>query len=102
MERRMTATEARVHFGEALREVTDRGNTVVVEHAGKPTAVIISIDHFRRLQANDDAQPEWRALLEAAHAQIRRDGELPLNPSPEEIIRQGREIRDEQILDSLR
>lgn len=102
MERRMTATEARVHFGEVLRDVTERGKTVVVERGGKPQAVVISLEEYQRLKRGRDERPRWEVLLEEAHAQIRREGNQPLFPPPEEVIRQGREIRDEQIRDSLR
>jgi len=102
MERRMTATEARVHFGEVLRVVADDGETVVVERDGKPRVVVISIDEYRRLTQDRDVRPHWKILLDEAHDQIRREGNLPLIPPPEDVIREGREIRDEEIWDSLR
>lgn len=102
MERRMTATDVRVHFGEVLRDVTERGTTVVVERGGTPQAVVISLEEYQRLRRGGDSRPRWEILLEEAHEQIRREGNLPLVPSPEEVIRRGREERDEQILDSLR
>lgn len=48
--RTVTATEARVHFGEMLRIVREQGGTVIVERAGEPEAAIISIDDLRELQ----------------------------------------------------
>ena len=48
-------------------------------------------------------KPDWRKQLEETHALIRaRYGEREIEPAPEEIIRQGRENRDEQLLDNLR
>src|SRR5215211_7396198 len=102
MERRMSATEARVHFGEVLRDVTEHGTTVVVERGGKPQVVVLSLQEYRRLKSGRTEKPHWKALLEEAHDQIRREGNLPLIPSPEDLIREERERRGEQILDSLR
>ncbi len=102
MERRMTATEARVRFGEVLRDVSERGTTVVVERGGKVQAVVMSIEEYRRLKAGGEQRPKWEVMLEELHEQIRREGNQPLDPPPEEVIRQGREERDAQIRDSLR
>lgn len=46
----VTATEARVHFGEMIRIVRDQGGTVIVERAGEPEAAIISMDDLRELR----------------------------------------------------
>jgi prevent-host-death family protein len=46
MVRTVSATEARVHFGEVLRGVVDKGETVVVERSGKPRAVVLSITEY--------------------------------------------------------
>ena len=102
MERRMSATEARVHFGEVMREVAEHGTTIVVERGGKPQVVILSLQEYRRLKTGEIKKPHWKALLEEAHDHIRREGNPPLIPPPEDLIREERERRGEQILDSLR
>jgi prevent-host-death family protein len=102
MERHMSATAARVHFGEVLRDVTERGATVVVERGGKPQAVVLSLEEYRRLKSDSVEKPRWKVLLEVAHEQIQKEGNLPLTPAPEDLIREERERRSEQILDSLR
>lgn len=48
--RTVTATEARVHFGEMLRRVKECGEAVIVERAGEPEAVLISMADFRELR----------------------------------------------------
>ena len=98
----MSATDARVHFGEVLRDVTERGTTVVVERGGKPEAVVLSLQEYRRLKSGRAEQPHWKVLLDEAHEQVRREGNLPLVPTPEDLIREERERRGEQILDRLR
>ena len=100
MEKVMSATEARVHFGELMRRVVEYNESVIVERGGKPEVVILSITEYERLRhlQSDD----WHAQLDAVHALIRRErGDEPL-PPPEEIIRAMREERDEQLLNHLR
>ena len=48
--RTVTATEAQVHFGAMLRSVKEHGESVIVERAGEPEAVLISMDDFRELR----------------------------------------------------
>ena len=48
MVRTMTATEARVHFGELL-ETVKRGERVIVKRSGRPVAVFVPPEEYRRL-----------------------------------------------------
>jgi prevent-host-death family protein len=98
MEQTMTATAARIRFGEVLRRVAEGGQRIIVERAGQPQAVIISVAEYEWLKAV--RQEGWQKALERAiqvghKIQARRGGQ-PLTP-PEEIIRQGREERDAQL-----
>jgi len=77
--RTVTATEARVHFGEMLRIVREQGGPVIVERAGEPEAAIISIDDLRELQRHKP-QPEeknWAAQMMELHAEIAAEWEGP-------------------------
>ena len=99
MSRVMSATEARIHFGELMRHVTEKKEPVVVERAGKPQVVVISIAEYESLVAQS-ANSNWREtfykITELSQTiKERREG-VPL-PSPEEIIRQMREERSEHI-----
>lgn len=100
MERTISATEARVHFGELLRRVVEEGQPVIVERGGKPQAVVLSLAEYERLRAHDtkERRHDLLARIERLAEEIsaRRDG-LPLTPPPEEVIRQMREERDEQL-----
>lgn len=87
----MSATEARVHFGELLRDVNENGQTVFVERGGQTRAVVLSLDEYRRL-GGQASVPEWKRLLDEAHAMIRADGGGPLIPPPEEVIRAMRDV----------
>lgn len=101
MERTISATEARIHFGELLRRVVEDDETVIVERSGEPQVVVISVDAYKRLGQTDD-DPDWRKRLRRAHELIRRDLDGRELPPVEEIIRQMREERDEQILAAVR
>jgi prevent-host-death family protein len=102
MESTITATEARVRFGELLRRVTERGETIIVERAGKPQAVVVSVDEYRRLQAGQEQTPTWREKLRRTHDLIRAErGDQELHPPVDELIRQMREERDAQLVKDL-
>ncbi|MCA1666315.1 MAG: type II toxin-antitoxin system Phd/YefM family antitoxin [Thermomicrobia bacterium] len=100
MKQAVSATEARIHFGELMRRVVERDEPVIVERGGKPEVVILSVAEYERLRANQPS--DWRTRLDAVHALIRHErGDKPL-PPPEEIIRAMREERDEQLFGNLR
>jgi prevent-host-death family protein len=62
----MSATEARVHFGEVLRRVTEDQEVVIVERGGTPSAAVIPIRELERLQEShgDNIRPQNRAALD--------------------------------------
>jgi len=96
MERVVSATEARIRFGELMRRVVEEQEPVVVERGGKPHVVVISIAEYERLRA-DQQRKNWKELAQQAREQIRAElGERRLTP-PEEVIRQMREERDAQL-----
>jgi len=96
----VSATDARIRFGEIMRRA--KKGPVIVERGGKPEVVVISKQQYDQLVAAAPI-PDWRKQLEETHALIRaRYGDREIQPPPEEIIRQGREERDEQLLDNLR
>ena len=93
----MTATEARIHFGEVLRLVTERQERVVVERSGRPSAVILSVEEYERL-ATGQPVANWRALLDAAHERVRETTGGKMVPIAEEVIQKMREDRNDQLL----
>ena len=97
MKRTMSATDARIHFGELMRRVVEQQEPVIVEHSGKPHVVIVSIEAYERLQAAAEAREDWRKLASQARAQVQADlGGRTLTP-PEDVLRELREERDEQL-----
>lgn len=103
MEKVVSATEARIHFGEMIRRVVEEEEAIVVEKGGIPQLVMLSVDRYEQLKQERAAQRQtaWEQIT-AVHAMIReRRGDTPLTPSPAEIMRQMREERDEQLLAHL-
>jgi prevent-host-death family protein len=99
MGRVITATEARIHFGELIRDVVEKQQAVIVERGGKPQVVVLSINEYENLLAGQAQREDWRILLAQAHERIRADlGDQQL-PPPEDIIRKMREERDAQLMD---
>ena len=99
MTKSVTATEARVRFGELLRGVTEREETVVVERGGKPAAVVVSFAVYQQLKPPADP-PAWHAALERARAvrmSIKRDSKGRALPPPEEMIAAARGTRDDEL-----
>jgi prevent-host-death family protein len=55
----VSATEARVRFGEILGAVKNRGETVIVEKSGEPLAAVIPISEYRRMSRRGLSQEWW-------------------------------------------
>ena len=96
----VSATEARVHFGEILRRVGVNGETIFVEKAGRLQAVVIGAAEYERLTVG--TRPEvWREKARRARECIRAEIAHTALPSAEDMIRSAREERNGQ-LDDLR
>jgi prevent-host-death family protein len=98
MPRTVSATEARVHFGEVIRAVAETGETYVVERAGKPQVAIVPASLLDRWTRSGGADPRQAVLdgigrrrLALRHRWNRR-GRKP--PDPAALVRDGREARD--------
>ena len=97
MGRVVSATEARIHFGELMRRAVENHETVVVERGGKSHVVFLSVEEYERL-VKGQQQGDWKELVRSARAQIQADLGGRNLPPPEEILEQVREERDEQLL----
>ncbi|MDP9365772.1 MAG: type II toxin-antitoxin system Phd/YefM family antitoxin [Chloroflexota bacterium] len=104
-ERTVTVAEAGRDFDGLVQRVMNEQDAVVVEREGEPQVVLLSVEEYRQLrgdQTHGRQGPGWEELLRETHEQIRRDGGGPLTPPVEEVIREMREERDEQLLNNLR
>src|SRR4030042_5040517 len=97
MERVVSATEARIRFGELMRHAVETQEAIIVERGGKSYVVIMSVEEYERLLKRQQ-QDEWKDLVHGARAQIHADLGGRTLPRPEEILEQVREGRDEQLL----
>ena len=97
MERTISATEARVRFGEVMRRVVEADETVIVERDGIPRVAIISIDNYYQLKGEESPWLRWQNDLHDLHERLRSELGGRQLPSSVEIIRQMREERDEQL-----
>ena len=76
-ERRVSATEARVHFGELLDGVTTRHDVVFVERAGKEVAVVVSIEDWEAAcTSRSDKWARASAMLAELHERLRAEGAI--------------------------
>lgn len=91
MERAMSATEARVHFGELLEAVTE-GGPVVVERGGRPQAVVVGFAQWQQLQGRSGGLAEATAIRDRLHARLGRHV-----PDVVAALHAGRQERDEQL-----
>lgn len=101
--RKMTATDTRIHFGEVMRRVVEQSEEIIVERAGLPQVVILSVDTYERMKKARQRE-NWdevlaRVIQVGARIRARREGQS-LTP-PEEVIRRMREERNAQF-DDLR
>ena len=89
----VSATEARIHFGELMRKA--QHEIIIVERDGKAEVVILSMTAFDELKS---ATPfsSWRGILQEAHQRIREESSGRPIPAPEEILYQIREEHDEE------
>jgi prevent-host-death family protein len=94
MTRLISATHARIHFGEVMRQVVDGTEPVVVERGGKPQMVLISLAEYRRLLGERPKEGGWANLVQRAREQIKSElGARQLPPS-EDVLDELRAERD--------
>ena len=94
----VSATEARVHFGELLQRVVQAREPVTIERAGKPQAVLLALEDYQRLVENQHTAPVWQEKLNKARQQIQTKLAARRLPDPAKIIRDGRDQRDRDII----
>ena len=97
MERTVSATEARIKFGQLMQRVSDTDETVIVERDGVPRVAILSIESYRNLKNQESPLRQWDVELRRFHERLRAEvGDRKL-PSSVDIIREMRKERDEQL-----
>ena len=82
----VSATEARIPFGELMRRAVERREPVIVEHGGKPRGVVLSVEEYERLLGGEPPV-DWKAQVDQARASIQADLAGREMPAPEEVLR---------------
>lgn len=93
MEKTVNATEARIRFGEIMREAQKSPITVIRD--GNPEVVIISKKAYDRLVSGIQTRG-WRELVADTRERISIDLANRTMPLPEDLLFELREDRDEQ------
>jgi prevent-host-death family protein len=88
--RHVSATDARVRFGELLDAIKSRGETVIVEKSGEPLAAVIPIAEYRRLTRRVLPQEFWDGVQDVADELERNLAGRPY-PDVRELIDAGRD-----------
>lgn len=99
MQKTISATQARIHFGEIMRQA--KVGPVIVERDGKAEVVVISKKAYDQLIAAT-TRIDLQKKIDELHNRIRVELAGRSLPDFAEIIRKGRDDRDEQLLSSLR
>lgn len=94
----ISATKARIHFGDVMKQA--KIAPVIVERDGKAVVVVLSKKTYDQLIIAK-SQANLQKRLDILHAQIRVELKGKKLPDISEFIRQGREQRDEQLLNNL-
>ena len=55
MLKKISAMKARQNLGQLLNEVSIRGDSYVIERAGKPLAALVDMERFQQLQEDQNA-----------------------------------------------
>lgn len=94
----ISATKARINFGDVMKQAQTA--PVIVERGGKAEVVVLSKKAYDQLVAAK-RQANFQKRLAKLHAQIRNELKDKKLPDISEVIRQGREERDERLLNNL-
>jgi len=68
MRKTISAMDARHNFGQVMNEVFLRGDEYIIERAGKPLVVMISVDKYEQLQhIRDEAKNIFFQIVDKIH-----------------------------------
>jgi prevent-host-death family protein len=75
MLKKISAMKARQNLGQLLNEVSIRGDSYIIERAGKPLAALVDMKRFQQLQEDQDAalkvlQKFWGKMKGADNQEI--------------------------------
>jgi len=95
----ISATEARIRFGELMRLAVEKGEVVIVARGDKPYVAILPFSEYKRLREREKERG-WEESLKrilAVGAAIKAARKGKLLPPPENVIVEMRKERDEHL-----
>ncbi|MBN1259741.1 MAG: type II toxin-antitoxin system Phd/YefM family antitoxin [Anaerolineae bacterium] len=103
MEKTISATEARIHFGELMRKVNEENQPYIVERSGEPAVVVLSYENYTHIKAGQ-TEEDWECAIQLAEqSRLRMRHELGDKQLPplDETIHEMREERDRELDQTL-
>lgn len=97
MERTISATQARIRFGELMEQVVENEEAVIVERDGIPRVVVVSLSAYERMKGGISTWERWETDLGRFQERLRIELGGRELPSAVDIIHQMRAERDEQL-----
>ena len=94
MKRKLSAVEARKHFGEMLEGVHYRGDEVIIERAGKPMAVVIPLSRYKSMQ--NSMQSSRDEVMRLIRLNWEHNKDVPLEEIERDIEEAVRAVRAER------
>lgn len=88
MTKHISAMDARKNLGEILEGVYYRGDAVVVERAGKPMGVTVTVAQFEQIER---MRAEALAKLESYWSELPETG--PIADAEEELLEEAQAVR---------
>jgi prevent-host-death family protein len=75
MLKKISAMKARQNLGQLLNEVSIRGDSYIIERAGKPLAALVDMERFQQLQEDRSSALQalkkvWEKMTGADHQEI--------------------------------
>jgi len=102
MLKKISAMKARQNLGQLLNEVSIRGDSFIIERAGKPLAALVDMERFQQLQEDQGAALQalkkvWQKMAGADYQEIQEAIE-----EAEKIAKDENRPRSELIREALR
>lgn len=93
MLKKISAMKARQNLGQLLNEVSIRGDSYIIERAGKPLAALVAMERFQQLQDDQDAALQavraiWRKMKGADAREIQGAIEEAIRSAGKEKVRE--------------
>jgi prevent-host-death family protein len=96
----ISATEARIHFGEVMKRA-ENNETLIVERSAQPKVVIMSVEEYHRLRESGPLQDSLEERLRSVRERYLREA-VDVHYDVEGEIRRMREERSDELDNDLR